>query len=111
MDQKMVGFSAVFHFNNIIDASFVGFDYGLNKEHAIYQRMLYDFVELSIILGAHELRLGRTAELIKSSVGAEPVDMKLYIKHRNSISNKLLAPFISSISPAKFELRSPFKVS
>lgn len=111
MEETMVGFSAVFHFNRIVDANFVGIDYSYNKEYALYQRMLYDFVELSIKLGAHELRLGRTAELIKSSVGAEPVNMKLYIKHRNSFSNKLLSPFIASISPSKFELRPPYKTT
>lgn len=109
--ETMVGFSAVFHFNHIVDANFVGIDYSCNKEYALYQRMLYDFVDLSIQLGAHELRLGRTAELIKSSVGAEPVNMKLYIKHRNNFSNKLLIPFIASISPSKFELRPPYKTA
>lgn len=109
IEEKMVGFSSVFHFNNIVDANYVGLDYAYNKEYSIYQRMLYDFVELSITLQANELRLGRTAELIKSSIGAEPVNMKLYAKHRNSISNKLLGPLISSISPSEFELRSPFR--
>lgn len=107
--EKMVGFSSAFHFGNVLDANFVGLDYGFNKDLAIYQRMLYDFVALSIELGATELRLGRTAELVKSSMGALPINMVLYAKHRNSISNKLLSPFISSISPSKFELRSPFK--
>jgi hypothetical protein len=107
--EKMIGFSSVFYFDNIIDANYVGIDYEYNKDYAVYQRMLYDFVELSLKLGVNELRLGRTAELIKSSIGAEPVHMQLYVRHRNSISNKLLAPFISSIEPAKFELRLPFK--
>ena len=107
----MVGFSSCFHFNNVVDANYVGIDYNYNKDYAVYQRMLYDFVELSICLNANELRLGRTAELIKSSMGALPVNMKLYVKHRNSISNKLLGPFVSSINPSKFELRSPFKAN
>jgi hypothetical protein len=55
------------------------------------------------------LRLGRTAELIKSSLGAKPVDMKLYIKHKNVISNQLIKPVIDAISPSAFELRQPFK--
>ena len=111
IEETMIGFSAVFHFNRIVDANFVGLDYSYNKEYALYQRVLYDFVDLSIQLGSHELRLGRTAELIKSSVGAEPVNMKLYIKHRNSFSNKLLIPFIASISPSKFEMRPPYKTA
>ena len=109
IDKKMVGFSSLFYFDNILDANYVGLDYDYIKEYAIYQRMLYDFVDLSIKLGVKKLRLGRTAELIKSSIGAEPVNMKLYVKHRNSISNKLLGPFIQSIKPSSFELRLPFK--
>ena len=53
----------------------------------------------------------RTAEEIKSSLGAEPVDMKLYAKHKNSVSNKLIKPFLESISPSEFELRKPFKAN
>jgi hypothetical protein len=71
--------------------------------------MLYDFVELAISKKARELRLGRTAEEIKSSIGAEPINMKLYVKHGNKISNKLLKPIIESIAPGEFELRRPFK--
>jgi hypothetical protein len=71
--------------------------------------MLYDFVQESIARQVKELHLGRTAEEIKSCLGAEPMDMKLYLRHRNSISNKLLAPIIATITPSEFELRYPFK--
>jgi hypothetical protein len=111
LEKKLIGFSSVFHSADITDANYVGLDYDYNKEYAVYQRMLYDFVELSILLKANELRLGRTAELIKSSIGAEPVNMKLYAKHRNSISNKLLGPIISNISPGEYEIRPPFKMT
>jgi hypothetical protein len=71
--------------------------------------MLYDFVELAIAKNVTELRLGRTAEEIKSCLGAQPTNMKLYIKLRNTVSNKLIKPIIESISPSEFELRKPFK--
>jgi hypothetical protein len=109
LQDKMIGFSSVFLFNKTVDANYIGLDYEYNKSYSVYQRMLYDFVDLSIAVKAHELRLGRTAELIKSSIGALPVNMKLYVRHINTISNQLLMPFISSISPNEFELRSPFK--
>jgi hypothetical protein len=109
LNSQMVGFSTSFALNNALDAGHIGIDYTLNKELAIYQRMLYDLVEQAIFLQVKELYLGRTSELIKSSLGAVPVNMKLYIKHRNSITNKLISPLIASIEPATFELRSPFK--
>lgn len=111
MGEKLVGFSTGFLYDNYLDANYVGLDYELNYQHAIYQRMLYDFVDLSIKHRVKELRLGRTAEEIKSCLGAEPTNMKLYIKFRNTVSHKLLKPIIESISPSEFELRKPFKAA
>lgn len=109
LEEKLIGFSSAFAFNGTIDANFVGIDYEYNKTHKVYQRMLYDFVDLAIQRKTYELRLGRTAETIKSVVGAKPIQMKLYAKHRNSISTSLLGRVFSSISPSEFEIRSPFK--
>lgn len=109
LEDKLVGFSSAFMCHEIGDANYVGLDYEYNKDYAVYQRMLYDLVELAIQQNLKELRLGRTAELVKSSIGAEPVNMKLYLRHRNSISNTLIGPMISSIKPSAFELRPPFK--
>ncbi|MEZ4720492.1 MAG: hypothetical protein R2813_01280 [Flavobacteriales bacterium] len=111
LSEKLVGFSTVFLCNDKADANYVGIDYECNKEYAVYQRMLYDFVEFAIDKKLVQMRLGRTAETLKSSVGAEPVNMKLYIRHRNSISNTLIGPLVSSISPSEFELRPPFKAA
>lgn len=111
LKDELVGFSSAFLFNGVLDANYVGINYNVNHTYALYQRMLYDFVELAIDKKCNELRLGRTAEEIKSAVGAKPVHMKLYIKHRNSLTNKLLKPIFGSITPSEFELRNPFKVN
>ncbi|MCB0480974.1 MAG: N-acetyltransferase [Flavobacteriales bacterium] len=110
LDEKLVGFSACMVINNhILDANYVGIDYGVNRDLALYQRMLYDMVECAIAKGFTEVRYGRTAEELKSSLGAQPRNMKLYIKHRNHISNQLLKPMIAKISPTVFDSRYPFK--
>lgn len=109
LDGQMVGFSTLFLCNPIGDANYIGLDYKHNKTHAVYQRMLYDLVDASISERLTELRLGRTAETIKSSIGAIPVHMKLYARHRNGLSNKIIGPLIASISPGDYELRPPFK--
>jgi predicted N-acyltransferase len=108
-DHALVGFSSAVISNEVVDGNYVGLDYNLNQQFALYQRMLYDFVELAIQSSAFELRLGRTAEEIKSCIGAEPTHMKLYMKHRSAVSNKLLKPIIASIVPREFELRKPFR--
>lgn len=109
IENELVGFCSSFLFNEILDANFVGIDYEVNYEHALYQRMLCDLVQCAIEGGVKELRYGRTAEEIKSSFGAEPVPMKLFVKHRNSITNKLIKPLVSHITPGKFDIRRPFK--
>ncbi len=110
LHDKLVGFTTAFFIDNILDANHIGIDYTYNKSHAIYQKMLYDYVLLAIKKGVTELRLGRTAEIIKSSVGAKPVEMKLYVRHGNSISNTLLKPLVELISPSEYEIRNPFKL-
>lgn len=107
--EKLIGFTTSFIQKNTIEAFHIGFDYSYKNTHNIYQRMLYDYVNLAITQRASQLNLGRTAETIKSCVGAKPVDMKLYIRHRNSVSNTLLKPFIEMVTPNEYEIRNPFK--
>ena len=106
---ELVGFSTAFILNDAIEANHIGVNYSYNVSHAIYQRMLYDYVDLAIKKQVKSLRLGRTAELIKSSVGAEAVEMRLYVRHGNTISNKLLKPMVSLVQPSAYEIRTPFK--
>ncbi len=108
---EMVGFSTSFVNKNSLEANFVGIDYDCNTQYAVYQRLLYDYVEQALYRNVRELQLGRTAELVKSQIGALPVNMKLYVKHRKSVSNLLLKPIVNSISPSEFELRTPFKAN
>jgi predicted N-acyltransferase len=109
LDQKLVGFSTAFQNNNVIEANYVGIDYELNHEYAIYQRLLYDHVEQAIARGAGELHLGRTSELMKSQIGALPVSMKLYARHKSILHNQILHLGLNFVKPREFELRPPFK--
>lgn len=111
LEDRMIGFSTSFFNGASLEANFVGLDYELNSKKAVYQRILYDYVEQALKRKASDLQLGRTAELMKSQVGALPTNMKLYVKHRKSVPNLLLKPIIQSISPSEFELRKPFKAN
>ena len=68
----MVGFSTSFVNGDVLEANYVGLNYEFNHDKAIYQRLLYDFVEMAINLKSKELHLGRTSETIKSQIGAVP---------------------------------------
>ncbi len=106
---EMIGFSASFVCKEFLDAAHVGINYKFNTELALYQRMLYDFVQLALDRKLEQIRFGRTAEQLKSSLGALPVNMRLYIKHRNSMVNHLMKRFVEKVKPSTFELRRPFK--
>lgn len=108
---ELIGFSTAFMLDNAVDCNYVGLRYELNQQYDLYQRMLYDFVKVAITERKSEIRFGRTAEEIKSGIGALPVQMKLYAKHRNPLINIMLKPFISSIEPSEYNLRRPFKLN
>ncbi|NNJ54687.1 MAG: hypothetical protein HKP14_01070 [Bacteroidia bacterium] len=107
---KLIGFSTATAFENVLDGNFIGLDYEFNQSHAVYQRILYDFIQHAFDIGAKVIKIGRTAEEIKSGVGATPTEMKFYAKHRNKVTNAILRPLVQNLKPSDFELRKPFKV-
>lgn len=109
LDGKLVAFSTGFLNNHYLDANYVGIDYQVNNKYPLYQRLLYDFVSMAIENKVKELRLGRTAEIMKSSLGAVPVGMNLYAKHTNIVLNTFLSPLLNYVKPSKYEIRAPFK--
>ncbi len=111
IEQRLIGFSTATAFDDVLDGNFIGLDYDFNKEYSVYQRILYDFVEHAIKIDAKYLKIGRTAEEIKSGIGALPVEMVFYAKHRNKITNAVLKPFVSNLKPSEYNLRKPFKAS
>tara|TARA_B110000238_G_scaffold194396_1_gene232186 strand:+ start:7789 stop:8988 length:1200 start_codon:yes stop_codon:yes gene_type:complete len=109
LNGKVVGFMSGIVNQNSLDAHFVGIDYLLNKEYAIYQRMLYDYIEIAIQKRLKYLNFGRTASEIKSSIGAIPQDLTMYIRHKKSIKNRILKLFLQRIEPTPFHQKFPFK--
>lgn len=109
LNGEMVGFNSAFVLGDMLDAHFVGIDYALNKQHMIYQRMLFDLLDHAFAKELRMINFGRAAEQAKSSIGAKPVDMLWYVKHRNALANTIVGPFLRRVKPGEFELRSPFK--
>ncbi|WP_254712700.1 peptidogalycan biosysnthesis protein [Polaribacter sp. R2A056_3_33] len=109
LDDKLVGFVSGIINQESLDAHFVGIDYQLNREHAIYQRMLYDYIEIAIDKKLKTINFGRTASEIKSSVGAVPQDLTMYLRHQKTIKNKILKLFLQRVQPTPFQQKFPFK--
>jgi predicted N-acyltransferase len=109
LDDKIIGFISGIINKRSLDAHFVGIDYQLNREYAIYQRMLYDYIEIAINKKLKTINFGRTASEIKSSVGAVPQDLTMYFRHKKTITNKILKLFLQRVQPTPFQQKLPFK--
>lgn len=106
---KMVGFRTTFIDDHSAEAHFIGLDYKLNRLYDVYQNILYDYVKEAFDWGVPRVYMGRTASEIKSTLGAQPHDLTCYVRHRNTVSNKLIKPFIEYLKPSEWIQRSPFK--
>ncbi len=110
LENKLVGFDSGYSLNDdTLEAHYIGVDYEVNKEHELYQNILYHFIELAISHKKKHLNLGRTASEIKSTVGAKAHELVCYIKPQNSVSKAILKPFISFLQPTQWIPRNPFK--
>ncbi len=108
-EDELVGFMSGFVVGDTLEAHLVGFDYTLNREHAIYPRMLYDYFRVALDRRLSRIHYGRTAEEIKSTLGAAPVAMKCYVRHREKSLNRLLPALARYIRLPESPLRKPFK--
>lgn len=109
LDDKLVGFQSGFFYDGWLDAHFVGINYEHNYQYAIYQRMLYEYIRMAIERKVERISFGRTAMEIKSTVGAFPVDLKCYIRHRKKAPNALLKLLFGYVKPSEFNQRVAFK--
>ena len=108
-DEQLIGFYSYIRGVEENYASFVGLDYDHNRECSLYQNILYSLLEDSIKDGAKRIDLARTAMEIKSTMGAEPQNYELMVKHLNSFTNSILKRFINNIRPKEWTQRKPFK--
>ena len=109
LENRLVGFLTGLVNDNKLDAHFIGLDYELNKSHSIYPRILNDYVRIGIEKQVSSINLGRTASEIKSTIGANPIELSCYIKHKNPFLNSLIKPFLRRIKIKEFKQHSPFK--
>ena len=109
LDGVLVGFMSIFILPHKTEVHFCGIDYSINKEHALYQRMLYDTVKYAIENNLRRLHFGRTAPEVKSTIGAIPHPMYGYLHHRNPVINAVMGLFTGRLKPREYILRNPFK--
>lgn len=110
LDGKLIGFYTLILNNNDIDTYFLGYDKEIQKERQIYLNMLFDMTEYGISNRFQRIIFGRTALEIKSTIGAEPVEIFGLIKHNNKAINFFIEKIFNSINPkTEWIQRKPFK--
>ncbi len=107
---EMLGFYTFVNNNGNGDAHFIGYDLELNAKYQIYFNILLGLLQEGINQKVNYLNLSRTALEIKSSVGAEPHEMLIYLRHENKLLNSFLPGILKLIVPKNDWLaRNPFK--
>jgi hypothetical protein len=109
LQDTLVGFISLFNTPTYLEAHFVGYEYELNKQYAIYNNILYDIVRTGIENKSPKINFGRTATEIKSTVGAEPIWQNSFMRHRTWWFNKILGRLVDTLRPDDWIQRHPFK--
>ena len=107
----LIGFYSLLLNNEILETYFLGYDQQLQRKHQMYLNMLYNMVDFAIQNNFKTVVYARTAMEIKSSIGAKPIKMHIYVKHANNIiANTVLSLIVKYMNPLrKWEERHPFK--
>jgi len=111
LNETLVGFYTLILNNNELETYFLGYNPDLQHQHQLYLNMLYDMLSFGIDNSFKKVVYARTAMEIKSSVGATPHNMHIYMKHTNNfIANSVLKFIVKTLNPIKkWEERHPFK--
>lgn len=110
LDEELVGFFTLILNNKSLETYFLGYNKKFHRKHQMYLNMLFDMAQFGIENKFSKIVYARTAMEIKSSVGAKPKIMHIYIKHTNFIANTMLKLIFKFLNPeTKWEERHPFK--
>ncbi len=109
LDDKLIGFYSLILNKNDLETYFLGYDQSLQYKKSLYLNMLYDMLKYGIKNNFKNVVYARTAMEIKSSVGAKPYAMDLYIKHTSLWINYFMKPAFHLLAPTEdWVERHPF---
>lgn len=110
IDHQLIGFYTLILNETHLETYFLGYNRGHQYKNQLYLNMLYDMLSFGIENKFTSIVYARTAMAIKSSVGAKPKKMVIYMKHTNWIMNTLLKYIFKLMNPKqKWKERHPFK--
>jgi hypothetical protein len=88
---------------------YVGFDRAANEHAPVYLRLLLAVVEQSLEMGCRRISFGRTALEPKSRLGARPVPLRCWVRHRVPLLNLALRRWLCEVPHAEAPEHEPFK--
>ena len=111
IDNQLIGFYTLILNHDQLETYFLGYKQELQQQHQMYLNMLFDMASFGIDYNFKKVIFARTAMEIKSSVGAKPHPMYLYLKHTNNvIANTVLKGVVKYANPVRdWDERHPFK--
>jgi hypothetical protein len=107
---QLVGFISYFEFEHDIEVHYLGLDYKKNEVYKLYNFILYKMIEKGYDHQREMVCLSRTAQEIKSTLGAKPIKVYNYLKVNNSVVNKIVPLFLEKLKPEVWQERNPFKI-
>ncbi|MGC1472843.1 MAG: GNAT family N-acetyltransferase [Psychroserpens sp.] len=112
LSDDLVGFYTLILNQQNLETYFLGYQQDLQQVHQMYLNMLFDMASFGIKHQFKQVIFARTAMEIKSSIGAKPFAMQIYLKHTNNfIANTILKWVVKYANPIRnWEERHPFKM-
>ena len=109
-NDQLIGFYTLILNHKTLETYFLGYDETHQYANQLYLNMLYDMAQFGIENHFKLIVYARTAMEIKSSVGAKPKQMTVYLKHTNWLMNVVLNTIFGLMNPTQnWEERHPFK--
>ncbi len=109
-DDELVTFISYCLHDEELVAGYMGMNRSINNEYDLYMNVLLQLAKKGIGKRMKRVVYGRTAMEIKSSVGAVPHPMYLYVKHRSPLVNFIIRQVVRYLArDEQWTLRSPFK--
>lgn len=110
LEEELVGFYTLILNNSTLETYFLGYNHKYQHKNQLYLNMLFDMAQFGIKNNFKKIVYARTAMEIKSSIGAKPKTMYIYMKHTNFVANSMLKLIVKYLNPTiKWKERNPFK--
>ncbi|WP_152604805.1 GNAT family N-acetyltransferase [Psychroserpens jangbogonensis] len=108
--EELIGFYSFIKNHDKLETYFLGYNQELQHQYQMYLNMLFDMASFGIQHQFKQVIFARTAMEIKSSIGAKPYNMHIYLKHTNNIiANTVLKLIVKYANPVRdWDERHPF---